>query len=379
MKFLLLPDSFKGTLSAIRVCRAMEAGIREVLPESETVSLPLADGGEGTVDAFLAALGGQRKTVSVCGPRMERIPADFALLPDGKTAVIEIASCAGLPLVGEQKDPLAATTFGVGQLILAAIECGATHIYLGLGGSATNDGGCGAACACGITFTDSTGNSFLPTGGTLHRIEQISFSKKDPRLAGISFTLLCDIDNPLCGKNGAAYVYAPQKGALPEQLPLLDSGLSHLAEKLARFTGKEISNLPGSGAAGGMGGGMYAFFGAEMQSGVQTMLDLIRFERVAADSDWIFTGEGCLDRQSLRGKAVIGVARRAKPLQKPVVAFVGGIRDDEISEAFSQGLTAAFPISRLPQPLSESAPRSAANLQASVAQAVRLLALSEFR
>ena len=374
MKFVLVPDSFKGTLSASDVCTAMEKGLRKVFPACETVSLPVADGGEGTVDAFLTALGGKKIAVSVQGPFEKDVSASFALLPDGETAVVEMAACAGLPLVGTQKDPTRTTTFGVGQLLLSAAAHGAKRIILGLGGSATNDGGCGAAAACGVRFFDEDGQSFVPVGSTLSRIARIDRSGFAPVLRDVKITVMCDIDNPMFGKTGAAYVFAPQKGADAACVAMLDEGLCHLSRRITEDIGTDVSAVPGAGAAGAMGAGMLAFFGAELQSGIRTLLDTADFDRVIADANLIFTGEGKLDGQSLRGKVISGVCCRAFLQCKPVVAIVGGVSDAEIESAYGLGLTAVFPINRLPMQLTESAPFTADNICFTAESAARLLA-----
>lgn len=367
---LLIPDSFKGTLSAPEVCRAMDAGIARRLPEAAVRALPAADGGEGTVDAFLTALGGEKCSCTVCGPRFAPVDAFYGLLPDG-TAVIEMAACAGLPLVGAQKDPEGTTTYGVGQLILAALERGVRRFLIGLGGSATNDGGCGCAAACGVGFYDACGGSFVPTGRTLRDIHRIDLASREPRLAECTFTVLCDIDNPLCGEQGAAAVFGPQKGADAAMIHRLDAGLAHLARLWQRDLDCDLSGAPGGGAAGGMGAGMAAFFGGTLRPGIDLLLELADFDRLAASADLILTGEGCLDAQTLRGKTVYGVVRRAKPFGVPVIAVAGGLRGD-LTPLYQQGLTAAFSINRLPLPLEESAPHTAENITRTVEDIVRL-------
>lgn len=368
---LLIPDSFKGTLSSRQVCESMARAIQNHLPGATVRTIPVADGGEGTVDAFLTALGGQRVTATVCGPHFAPMESVYGLLPDG-TAVIEMAACAGLPLVGNKKNPERATTYGVGQLILDGLDRGARKFLIGLGGSATNDGGCGCAAACGVRFFEANGSSFVPSGRNLTDIMQIDLQEADPRLKDCAFTVLCDIDNPLCGPTGASAVFGPQKGADEAMVKRLDEGLRHLAYLWKRDLGCDLVNLPGGGAAGGMGAGMAAFFGGTLRPGIDLLLDTVGFDALAKDSDLIFTGEGCLDGQTLRGKAVAGVARRAKALGVPVIALVGGSKGD-LTPLYEQGLTAAFSINRLPQPLAESAPHTAENLEYTVDNILRLL------
>lgn len=371
-KIVLIPDSFKGTLSSVEVCRVLRGCVELRLPGCEVRAIPVADGGEGSVDAFLAALGGEKVHARVAGPFFEPVESFYGLADGGKTAIVEMAACAGLPLAGERRDPALTTTYGVGELIALAVEGGARKIILGLGGSATNDAGCGAAAALGVRFFDRTGTPFVPTGGTLGEVERIDVSAARERLRGVEITAMCDIDNPMYGENGAAYVFAPQKGAGPEQVRALDAGLRRLAGVMRRELGMDFAELPGAGAAGAMGAGVTAFLGASLQSGIESVLNAVDFDRAAADADLIFTGEGRLDSQSLRGKVVIGVARRAKRLGKRVIAIVGGA-EGELEAAYAEGVTAVFTTNRLPEPLSRSAPRAAENLAFTMDNILRLL------
>lgn len=371
-KVVLIPDSFKGTLSSVEVCRVLRGCVELRLPGCEVRAIPVADGGEGSVDAFLAALGGEKVHARVAGPFFEPVESFYGLTDGGKTAIVEMAACAGLPLAGERRDPALTTTYGVGELIALAVEGGARKIILGLGGSATNDAGCGAAAALGVRFFDRTGTPFVPTGGTLGEVERIDVSAARERLRGVEITAMCDIDNPMYGENGAAYVFAPQKGAGPEQVRALDAGLRRLAGVMRRELGMDFDELPGAGAAGAMGAGVTAFLGASLQSGIESVLNAVDFDRAAADADLIFTGEGRLDSQSLRGKVVIGVARRAKRLGKRVIAIVGGA-EGELEAAYAEGVTAGFTTNRLPEPLSRSAPRAAENLAFTMDNILRLL------
>lgn len=371
-KIVLIPDSFKGTLSSVEVCRVLRGCVELRLPGCEVRAIPVADGGEGSVDAFLAALGGEKVHARVAGPFFEPVESFYGLTDGGKTAIVEMAACAGLPLAGERRDPVLTTTYGVGELIALAVEGGARKIILGLGGSATNDAGCGAAAAMGVRFFDRTGTPLVPTGGTLGEVERIDVSAARERLRGVEITAMCDIDNPMYGENGAAYVFAPQKGAGPEQVRALDAGLRRLAGVMRRELGMDFAELPGAGAAGAMGAGVTAFLGASLQSGIESVLNAVDFDSAAADADLIFTGEGRLDSQSMRGKVVIGVARRAKRLGKRVIAIVGGA-EGELEAAYAEGVTAVFTTNRLPEPLSRSAPRAAENLAFTMDNILRLL------
>ena len=368
-KIVLAPDSFKGTLSSQEVCEDLSAAIHEIFPEAEVISLPVADGGEGSVDAFLAAVGGERVETECTGPNGRRIRAEYGLLPDG-TAVVEMAAAAGLPLANP-RNPERSTTFGVGELLLHAAGRGAGKIIMCLGGSATNDGGCGAAAACGVRFYDEDGNSFTPVGGTLRDISRIDLSQMNPALSAIPIVTMCDIDNPLCGETGAAAVFGPQKGADEAMVLRLDRGLSHLADVLARDCGASVRELPGAGAAGGMGAGMTAFFKSRLQMGIETVLDTVDFAEKLAGADLVFTGEGCLDGQSLRGKTVAGVARRAASCGVPVAAVVGGVGDGA-EGIYALGVTAVFSISRTPVPYEQARLRSRENLRAAAEDILRL-------
>ncbi len=377
MKFILIPDSFKGTLSSVQICRIMEARIRRQFPDSAVVKVPVADGGEGTVDAFLAAAGGKKRFITVKNPYFEDIKAAYALIEDGKTAVIEMAACAGLPLVEDRKNPLLTTTYGVGEMILDAAGQGVRKIILGLGGSCTNDGGCGAAAAAGVKFFNKNGKEFIPTGGTVREIASIDLKSRKPGLAGIEIIAMCDIENPMYGPNGASFVFGPQKGADMETAALLDQGIRRLSEAIKEASGRDFSQVPGSGAAGAMGAGMLAFFEARLQMGIDTVLDAADFDRLMEDADYIFTGEGKLDRQSLGGKVVIGVARKARTKNKPVIAIVGGAVDEEIENVYEEGVSAVFPINRLPQDFSVSRSRSRENLEATTDNILRLIKLGK--
>ena len=363
-KIVVIPDSFKGTVSSIRFCEIARKVISRRLPGCETVTVPVADGGEGSVDAMLAACGGERIGVRVTGPLGEPVDGFYGILPDG-SAIIEMAAAAGLPLAGDRKDPLTATTYGVGELMAHAVSRGAKKIVLGLGGSATNDGGCGAAAALGAVFTDESGVPFVPAGGTLERIAKIDITGLKSTLEGVAAEAMCDIDNPLFGPRGAAEVFAPQKGAGPDEVKLLDRGLRHLADVIRRDLGAEVSDLPGGGAAGGFGAGASAFFGARLKMGIETVLDTVGFDGLARDADLVVTGEGRLDGQSLGGKVVVGVAKRTRALGVPLIAVVGDIADDA-DRIYGTGVTAVFSINRLAIPFSEAKNRSERDLEATL-------------
>lgn len=372
-KILLVPDSFKGTLSSRQVCQVMAGQLRRFFPQAQVKSIPVADGGEGSVEAFLAAAGGERRTRTVTGPFGEPVEAFYGVLGDGRTAVIEMAACAGLPLAEGRLNPERATTYGVGELLLAAKEAGCTKAILGLGGSCTNDGGAGAAAALGAKFTRADGAAFVPTGGTLGEIAALDVSPVAQALQGMELTAMCDIDNPLYGEAGAAAVFAPQKGADAAMVARLDAGLRHLGQVAARCLGRDFSHLPGAGAAGGLGFGMAAFCGAQLRMGIDAVLDAVGFDSLLPGTDVVFTGEGKIDSQSARGKVVSGVAVRCRKAGVPVVAVVGQIGQG-FEEMYQQGLTAVFSINRAAQPFAESRFHAGENLALTMENIARLLA-----
>jgi glycerate kinase len=361
-KVILIPDSFKGTMSSAEICTVMAASILQFYPGAEIVRIPVADGGEGSVDAFLRAAGGKKIELSVRGPFSEEVSAFYGILADGTTAVIEMAACSGLPLAEGRLDPLSATTYGVGQLIEAAVKTGCRKIILGLGGSATNDGGCGVAAALGVRFLDRAGKSFVPTGGTLENIQTIDTGGLIPELAGVEIVSMCDVDNPLYGETGAAPVFGPQKGASPQAVQKLDTGLRHLARIVRPDPHKDAALMPGSGAAGGMGYGMRVFLGSKLKMGIEAVLDAVDFDHLLCGADMVFTGEGKIDVQSLRGKVISGIARRTKKAGIPLVAVVGDIGDG-IDAAYDRGLTAVFSINRTAIPFSEAKKRAKNDLR----------------
>lgn len=378
-KIVVIPDSFKGALSSAESCSAIATGILNALPDAEIVSIPVADGGEGTVDAMIAAAGGDRVSARVCGALAdETVDAEYGVLSvsDTPTAVVEMAACAGLPLVEGRKAPGKTTTYGVGELMKRAIDGGAKHIIVGAGGSATTDLGCGAGAALGVKFYDGQGSEFVPTGSTLKDVARIDASKADELLSGTSVTVMCDIDNPLAGLNGAAHIFGPQKGADEAMVRELDEGLVHVAEVIKRDLGKDIAHVPGAGAAGGLGGGLLAFAGAELYPGIDTVLETVNFSSVISDADLVITGEGQIDGQSLSGKVPIGVSRwvaKNRGTGLPVVVLSGSIGDG-IDDVYAEGVTAVFPIGRRPEPLDSAIAKTAENLTAAAQNVVQVCA-----
>ena len=373
---IVISDSFKGTLSSQEICAIARREAAEALPGWELLTLPVADGGEGTVDCFQAACGGTRVPLTVCGPFGDPVEASYLRLDDGR-AVIEMASCAGLPLAGARKDPCHATTYGVGQQILHAVQHGCRHIILGLGGSATNDGGCGCAAALGVRFLDAQGQPFVPAGGTLDRIHSVDCSPARALLRDVALTAMCDIDNPMHGPRGAAFIFGPQKGADPETVAFLDRQLQALDRVIRRCLGQDLSVLPGGGAAGAFGAGAVAFLGAELKSGIETVLDAVDFDRLLSKCQWVITGEGRLDLQSLDGKVISGVARRAKAQRVPVTVLAGSV-DPAVEESpalTALGVTSVFSINRQAMDFSLSASHSGENYARALRNLFRLAAV----
>ncbi len=344
-RYLLMPDSFKGTMSAMEVCDIMRRAILLREPDARVASVPVADGGEGTVDCFLYAFGGKKRQVMVRGPYGDQKEAFYGVTGEsGETAIVEMAAAAGFSTEdceGRRRDPSSATTFGVGELIRAAVDGGARKIILGLGGSCTNDGGAGMAAALGTVFLDERGKAFVPTGKDLALVKRIDTGETEKLLSDISIEVMCDIDNPLYGPRGAAYVFAPQKGADVEMVRMLDDNLKAFAATIEKETGKDVSTLPGGGAAGGMGAGAYALLGAKLSQGIDVILDMMKFEELVKGCRAIFTGEGQFDSQSLGGKVVVGIGRRARRAGIPVIVVAGrvaenlpGLSDVGISHVF---------------------------------------------
>lgn len=368
-KVIVISDSFKGSLSSGEIAELASVGLHRYWPDCQVIGLPVADGGEGTVECFLQAVGGETVMVPVQGPWGEPMEAAYGRM--GDTAVIEMAAAAGLPLVGDRKDPSRTTTYGVGMQIAHAVEHGAKHIILGLGGSATNDGGCGCAAALGVRFRNRTGETFCPVGRTLNEIADIDLSGARALLADVTVEVMCDIDNPLCGPRGAAAVFSPQKGADAAMAVSLDAGLAHMAEVIARKLGQEVAQLPGAGAAGGFGAGAVAFLGAALRPGIEVVLDMVRFEEKLADCGLVLTGEGRIDGQSLGGKVPVGVARRAKRRGVPVVAIVG-IAGDGYEAVYDEGVTAIFSTNRAGLPFEQARLRAREDYSRTLDDVLRL-------
>jgi len=326
VKVVIAPQGFKGSLDATTVSQAIEQGVKRALPQAVTVLKPMADGGEGTVRALISASGGEIVTTRVTGPLGDKVAAEWGIFPDRSSAVIEMAAASGITLVPSASlNPMLAATYGTGELIWAALERGCRKIIVGLGGSATNDGGAGMAQAIGVRLLDKDGRDLSPGGAVLIRLHHIDISGIDARIAGSEIIAATDVTNPLCGEQGSSAVYGPQKGATPETVKLLDAALEHYADVIKRDLGIDVKNVPGAGAAGGLGAGLLAFTGARIVSGVEMVIEASGLVDELRDADLVFTGEGRLDGQSAYGKVPVGVARRAKKLGVPVIAITGSI------------------------------------------------------
>ena len=354
MKIVIAPNALKDCLTTSEAADAIEKGILNAFPEAETVKVPVADGGDGLLDALLTPLNGICHSVEVTGPRYDKINADFAYFQQQKTAIIEMAKASGLALLPlDQRDAEQTTSLGTGELIKAALSLDVTRIFVGIGGSATCDGGIGLAAALGIQFLDKDGVSVKPIGKNLQKITNIDTSNQHPKLTTVKIEVVCDVDNPLLGKNGAAYVYGPQKGASPEQVKELDSGLANLASVIKKDLGIDVTKVSGGGAAGGIGAGMYAYFNAPLKPGIDIVLDLVKLRGKLQNTDLVLTAEGQMDNQTAYGKAPAGVAKCAKEKNIPCIAIAGGVKED-IDELYKIGINAVFSLCPAPITLEDA-------------------------
>ncbi|MFY0759521.1 glycerate kinase [Metabacillus dongyingensis] len=344
MKIVIAPDSFKESMTALEVCEAAERGLRRSLPEVQTVKIPMADGGEGTVQALVDATNGTFTSLTVTGPLGLPVEAEYGWLGDQLTAVIEMASASGLHLVPpERRNPLMTTTAGTGELIKDAVQKGAKHLIIGIGGSATNDGGMGMAQALGVKFLDSEGAELSYGGGALSKLAKIDASKMMKELSGVTIDVACDVDNPLTGPTGASTIFGPQKGATDETVAVLDRNLSHYASLILKETGRDVEKIEGSGAAGGLGAGLLAFLNAKLKRGVDIVIETVKLEQHMAEADLVITGEGRIDGQTIHGKTPVGVSKTAKKLNIPVIAIAGSIGDG-YEKVHEEGISSVFSI-----------------------------------
>ena len=344
MKFVLAPDSFKESMTAKQVCVAMEQGFKTVFPDAEFVHVPMADGGEGTVQSLVDATGGEIFHLDVTGPLGSRVKAGYGVLGDGKTAVIEMASASGIQYINaENRNPLIATTYGTGELIKACLQRGIRRIIIGIGGSATNDGGAGMAQALGVRFLDGEGMALPFGGGALGRLHSIDMSGLDPAVGETEIIVACDVTNPLCGEHGASAVFGPQKGATEEMVRTLDGNLAHYAKIIRRQLRRDVETIPGAGAAGGLGAGLLAFTRCELKKGIDIIIDFSKLKEKLAGADYCITGEGGIDFQTKFGKTPYGVAKAAKAGNVPVIALAGRIGKGT-HELYQEGIDAIFGI-----------------------------------
>ena len=344
MKIVIAPDSFKESLSALKAAESIQKGFKQVLSDAEYVKVPMADGGEGTVQSLVDATGGEIISKTVTGPLGEQVDAFFGILGNKTTAVIEMAAASGIHLVpAEKRNPLVTSTRGTGELIAAALDYGVNHIIIGIGGSATNDGGAGMAKALGALLLDKDGMEIGEGGGSLGRLASINLSEFDPRLANIKIEVACDVDNPLTGEKGASAIFGPQKGATLDMIAQLDQYLDHYASIIERDLGKKINDIPGAGAAGGLGGGLLAFLPSELKRGVEIVIEATDLSNILKDADLVITGEGKIDGQTIYGKTPIGVAKMAKKYGVPVVGIAGNISKDS-HVVHEYGIDAIFSI-----------------------------------
>jgi len=373
MRIVVAPDSFKGSLSALAVADAMERGIRAVFPAAGVSKVPIADGGEGTVEALVAATRGRVETRRVRGPLGEPVEARWGRLGDRETAVIETAAASGLPLVPlARRDPRVTSTFGTGELVRAALDAGLSKLVVGIGGSATNDGGTGLARALGVRFLDAAGRDLPEGGAALARLARIDLSGLDPRVMAARVLVACDVDNPLTGPRGASAVYGPQKGATPEAVRELDAALANFARVARQATGRDVADAPGAGAAGGLGAGLLFFTPARLRPGVEVVLETIGFDALVRGADLVLTGEGRTDFQTAMGKAPVGVAAAAKLHGVPVVCLSGGLGPGA-DDVLALGIDAVASAVPGPMALEEAMARGAELLEAAAARACRLV------
>ena len=374
MKIVIAPDSFKGSLTALQVAEAMEVGLRRVFPDATIEKVPMADGGEGTVQSLVDATGGEILTAQVMDPLGNTIDAQYGVLGDGVTAVIEMAEASGLTLVPlNKRDPRVTTTYGTGELIRSALAHGCRKLIIGIGGSATNDGGAGMAQALGAKLLTASGEQIKPGGGHLATLNSIDLSELDPRITETETVVACDVNNPLTGEQGASYVYGPQKGATREMIEMLDANLAHLDKILQRDLSKSVGNVPGAGAAGGLGAGLMAFVDASLKSGIEIVTEAAQLSKRLADADLVITGEGQINFQTVFGKTPVGVAKVAKTHNIPVIAIAGSIADDS-DGVYDAGIDAMIDIVPEPMPLETAIENATALTEIAAERAGRMVA-----
>lgn len=376
MKIIIAPDSFKGSLTALEATTSIKKGIKKACPEARTISLPVGDGGEGTMEVLINATAGQKKSVPVIGPIGDEIEAEYGILGDGKTCVIEMATASGLHLVPNgELAPLKATTYGTGQLMKQALDDGFTSFIVTVGGSATNDGGAGMLLALGMQLLDSHGEDIDYGGEELNKIVKIDSTNFDARIQESTFIIATDVSNPLIGPNGASYVFGGQKGATDYEIKLLDNHLKHWANKVYEKTNVRIHDIPGAGAAGGIGGAFKAFFSAELKPGIEVVLDYIDFNKHLADADLVITGEGKVDHQTVFGKTAQGVAQAANKQNVPTIIMAGAV-ENGFEKLYDYGVVSVNSIIRKPMSLNEAIKNASTLLEKGTEQVIRTYTIS---
>lgn len=376
MKIVIAPDSFKGSLSALEVCDNIEKGIKKVFENAEIIRVPMSDGGEGTVQSLVDATGGKLINLKVKDPLMRTIDAFYGILGDDNTAVIEMAAASGITLLSnEERNPMLTTTYGTGEIILHALDMGCRNFIIGIGGSATNDGGAGMLHALGVKLLDKNGYEIPFGGGNLDKLQTIDISEIDSRIELCNIVAACDVDNPLCGEKGASVIFGPQKGADENMIITLDKNLSHYAAMVEKFLGISILDYPGAGAAGGLGGGLLAFLNAKLQPGINIVIETTELEDKLKNADLVITGEGMIDYQTQYGKTPYGVAILAKRYNIPVIAIAGGIGRDA-KELYPKGFDSIFSIVDKPMTLEEAIENSATLLQDAAERIMRVIKIN---
>ena len=375
MKIVIAPDSFKESLTALQVADSIERGIRKVIPNAEIVKVPMADGGEGTVQSLIDSSQGSIVKAKVIGPMGNQVQAYFGLMGNSHTAVIEMASASGIHLAEpENRNPLITTTFGTGQLIKAALDLEVNHLILGIGGSATNDAGMGMCQALGIQFLDEKGNSLGYGGGELDKLAKIDLTNLDPRLANVTLEVACDVTNPLCGPTGASHVFGPQKGATPEMITRLDANLAHFADVVLEQLGVDVKNIPGAGAAGGLGAALYGLLNATMKPGIDIVIEATQLEQAIQGADVVITGEGRIDSQTIHGKTPSGVAKVCKAANIPVIGIAGCLSPD-CAVVHDYGIDAVFDVVPGATDLQSALENASSNLELTARNVAALLVM----
>lgn len=374
---VLAPDSFKESMTAKEVCLAMEKGIKKVNNKINCIHVPMADGGEGTMQSLIDATNGKVYSIKVVGPLSNEVEAQYGILGDGEVGVIEMASASGIHLVPKEKrNPLITTTYGTGQLIKACLDKGVKKILIGIGGSSTNDGGVGAMEALGVRFLDEAGRKIGFGGGNLGKLKKIDLSNFDERLSKVEIEVASDVNNPLCGENGASNIFGPQKGATKEMVKILDKNLKHYAEVIKEQCKKDVINIPGAGAAGGLGAGLVAFLDSKLKKGIDLVIKYSGLEEKVKSCDMVFTGEGSIDYQTKFGKTPIGVAKVAKKYGKPVIALAGKVGDN-IDDLYENGIDSIFGIMRGITSIEEALENGKENVEKASENIMRLINLCE--